>query len=94
MRQLSHIASHPSQSQEASTSASSNGEWSLTQHARRRLAQLSIGKLLRPIETTSVSDGASDGELLGQIGPLGRLNAEDVRWDVMGAANSGRRYRI
>jgi hypothetical protein len=92
MRQLSQIASHPGQSQEASMPAA-NGEWGLTRQARR-LAQLSMSKLLRPIDTPPASDGASDGELLRQISPLGRLKAEDVRWDVMGAASSGRRYRI
>lgn len=39
-------------------------------------------------------EGACDREQVEYIGPLGRLHAEDVRWDLIGASGTGRRYRI
>ncbi len=39
-------------------------------------------------------EGAGDREQRQFSGPLGKLQAEDVRWDLIGASGTGRRYRI
>jgi hypothetical protein len=58
---------------------------------RHGLRHTTIGRSYDPL---LAADGASDRELQRLAGPLGRLDVEDVRWDVIGAAHSGRRHRI
>lgn len=55
---------------------------------------LSILNALRGGNTSPSSNGASDRELQTLASPLGRLTPDDVRWDVINTAGSGRRYRI
>jgi hypothetical protein len=94
MRQLSIAAQTPDQTRTEPTTPNPAGRWQRIQPARRRLARLSIGKLLRAVDSPAASKGATDHELVRLIGPLGHLKAEDVRWDMIGAAHTGRRYRI
>ncbi|MGH2533286.1 MAG: hypothetical protein ACRDJW_13385 [Thermomicrobiales bacterium] len=48
----------------------------------------------RSDDRLAATEGASDKELSHLAGPMARLEVEDVRWDVIGAAHGGHRRRI
>jgi hypothetical protein len=64
-----------------------------TRATRRFIARLRHASVFRTYNPLLATDGASDRELHLLAGPLGRLQVEDVRWDLIGAAHSGKRHR-
>ncbi len=94
MRRLSIIESESGQIHEATILANPTSHRHLIRQTRQRLARLTISNLRHHSENPPASDGATDQELVRLTGPLGRLGAEDVRWDLIGSAHTGRRHRI
>jgi hypothetical protein len=59
-----------------------------------RLDQLRRTRLWRAYDVRGAVEGASDGEIRRLTAHGARLDANAVRWDIIGASTSGRRYRI
>jgi hypothetical protein len=70
------------------------GRWTVVRLVQRLYAGLSGPASTRRPYRPAASDGATDAELRHLAGPDGRLEAADVRWDVIGASCGGSRHRI